>query len=1083
MLRSTWRALWRCLETPSANRRRLRRPVPASAVCRIERLESRVLLSAVGPETAVPNTVTDQLLLSNQSVASDAAGNYVVTWTEVTTTPNTSFTSYAQRYDANGVAQGSKITIGGSDTQVAMDANGNFVIAYQNGPTNSSFVYAQQFDKNGVLLGTIQIDDVGSHGHDGSPRIAMDDSGNFVVTWIDLVQPGVDIYARQYNAAGVPQGAAFLVASDAGLSFPSVAMDTNGDFVIVWGSEVDIPGGTISSMTTVWAQRYNSAGVAQGSAIEVSSGLSASHQRPNVSMDPSGNFVVVWAGYNELDMSSVFAQRYNNLGVAQGSVLQVNATASIDFEDGAPTIDTDSAGNFVVTWRQVGANPDGSLDVFGQQFDSTGARRGGEFLVNTTTNGNQSSSSVAMDATGDFVVVWASAITGQGGRNVFFQRYNSNPGAVGLSGVEPFPIQYLPNGSPIAVTSTLLLNDSNGTVTGATITVQGFQSGDLLAFVNTPGITGNYNSSTGVLTLSGTDTVANYQAALRSITYSSANAGSRTISFQVADGADTSNVQSRVVGSLTQLVGNILYVYGTQQLDVISLSEGASLDVTINGLLSQFTPAQVSAIRVYGFDGNDSIVINSLLNGTSMVIFGGNGNDSINVSSSVTNNIGTGGGIYGGGIYGGAGNDLLLGGSGNDVLVGGTGNDWLNGGIGSDTLFGGLGNDVYAFDDTAPNEEDIVMELANQGTDLLTFASFTTAVTVDLTNDANLALTAHRNIKTRYAGEALNFENVNGGSADDVITGNAANNVIYGNGGNDTLKGGDGNDQLDGGLGNDLLIGGNQDDFLIGGAGDDYLKGEAGNDFLAGGAGFNTMVGGAGNDAYIFAAATVNQVDTVVELVGEGTDLLNFSALTTPVTADLTSDTALATMDHRIVQTGAAGQAAFFENLYGGSANDQITGNAANNVLFGNGGNDTITGNGGNDILVGGTGNDTLKGTSGRNILIGGTGADLLLGGTGEDLMMSGSTVYDTDPVVLQYLLAEWTSGNAYQTRINHLLGITPGGANSTLTLNPATAHNDTDADYLTGGTGQDWFLASSSQDVITDRAVDEVFTQIDSWV
>lgn len=1077
-----WHDLSRALTTSPFEVRRRRLPA-TSAICRIERLESRVLLSAVGPQTAAPTTVTDQLQIGPQSVAADAAGNYVVTWTEAVPTQTSAFTSYAQQYNSMGVAQGSKITIPGADSRVAMDADGDFVITYQNGPTGSSFIYAQRFDENGVLQGTIQIDDVGSQGHDSNPRIAMDDAGGFVVTWIDLVQPGVDIYARKYSSAGVPQGAAILVASDSGLSFPSAAMDANGDFVVVWATEVDIPGGTISSMTTVWAQRYSSSGVAQGSTIQVSTGLSAAHQRPNVSMDPVGNFVVVWAAYNEFDMSSVFAQRFNNLGVSQGPVLQVNATASIDFEDGAPTVDTDSAGNFVVTWRQVGKNPDGSLDVFGQQFDSAGVRRGGEFRINTTTNGHQANSSVAMAATGDFVVVWTSAISGQNARNVFFQRFNSNPGAVGLSGIEPFPIQYLPDAPPVAVTSTLLLNDSNGTLTGAIVAIVGFQSGDVLAFADTAGITGTYNSGTGTLTLTGIDTAANYQAALRSITYSSPNPGSREITFQVVDGAELSNVQSRVVGSLAQLVGNILYVHGTQQLDVITLSEAGSLDVTINGVLSQFAPAQVNSIRIHGFDGNDSIVINSLLDGTSLLVFGGNGNDSVNVSSSVTNNIGTGGGIYGGGIYGGAGDDLLLGGSGNDVIVGGAGHDWMNGGIGSDVSFGGAGNDVYAFDDTIPNDDDTVMELTNQGTDLLMFASYTTSVTVDLTNDANLAVSVHRNIKSRYAGGAINFENVNGGSANDSIIGNAANNVIYGNGGNDSLRGAAGNDQLDGGLGTDLLVGGNQDDFLLGGVGDDYLKGEAGNDFLAGSGGFNAMVGGMGNDTYIFGATSVNQIDTVVELVGGGTDLLSFSALATAIAADLTSDAALVTMDHRIVQTGATGQAANFENLHGGSANDQITGNAANNVLFGNGGHDTIMANGGNDILVGGSGNDTLMGTSGLNILIGGTGADLLLGGTGEDLMMSGSTVYDTDQVVLRYLLAEWTSANPYQTRIDHLLGVTPGGANSTLTLNPTTAHNDSDADYLTGGTGRDWFLASSVQDVITDRAVDEVFTHIDTWV
>ena len=155
----------------------------------------------------------------------------------------------------------------------------------------------------------------------------------------------------------------------------------------------------------------------------------------------------------------------------------------------------------------------------------------------------------------------------------------------------------------------------------------------------------------------------------------------------------------------------------------------------------------------------------------------------------------------------------------------------------------------------------------------------------------------------------------------------------------------------------------------------------------------------------------------------------------------------------------------------------------ANNLLIGNAGNDTITGNDGCDILLGGDGNDTLKGISGRNLLIGGTGADLLQGGTDGDLLLSGSSTFETDPAILQALLVEWASGNSYQSRVDHLLGNTGGGANTMFTLNPATVTNDANADYLTGNARQDWFLASSLQDVLTDKAVDEIFTHIDAWI
>ena len=62
----------------------------------------------------------------------------------------------------------------------------------------------------------------------------------------------------------------------------------------------------------------------------------------------------------------------------------------------------------------------------------------------------------------------------------------------------------------------------------------------MLGFINTPHITGSYNASIGVLTLSGTDTLANYQAALRSVTYedtgSSPQTGIRSLIITFTDG-------------------------------------------------------------------------------------------------------------------------------------------------------------------------------------------------------------------------------------------------------------------------------------------------------------------------------------------------------------------------------------------------------------------------------------------------------------------------------------------------------------------------------------------------------------------
>src|SRR6185503_17129753 len=66
------------------------------------------------------------------------------------------------------------------------------------------------------------------------------------------------------------------------------------------------------------------------------------------------------------------------------------------------------------------------------------------------------------------------------------------------------------------------------------------------AFTTQGGITGSYNNGTGVLTLTGSATLATYQTALRTVTYfnSSDNpsGATRTATFTADDGAAANNL-------------------------------------------------------------------------------------------------------------------------------------------------------------------------------------------------------------------------------------------------------------------------------------------------------------------------------------------------------------------------------------------------------------------------------------------------------------------------------------------------------------------------------------------------------------
>src|SRR6185369_894338 len=106
-------------------------------------------------------------------------------------------------------------------------------------------------------------------------------------------------------------------------------------------------------------------------------------------------------------------------------------------------------------------------------------------------------------------------------------------------------LAYTENAGPVVIDSGLTVTDADSTdLTGATVAITaGFVSAeDTLAFANQLGITGSYNSGTGVLTLSGTTSVANYQTALRAVTYQNGSdnpTASRTITFSATDGSST----------------------------------------------------------------------------------------------------------------------------------------------------------------------------------------------------------------------------------------------------------------------------------------------------------------------------------------------------------------------------------------------------------------------------------------------------------------------------------------------------------------------------------------------------------------
>jgi hypothetical protein len=122
-----------------------------------------------------------------------------------------------------------------------------------------------------------------------------------------------------------------------------------------------------------------------------------------------------------------------------------------------------------------------------------------------------------------------------------------------LANLESSALTFVEDGAPINVSSAITVSDVDDTnIESATVSITaGFvATEDVLSFTNASGITGSFAGS--VLTLTGSSSLANYQAALRSVTYQNTNTilpgtAPRTLSFTVNDGSDASNTQTRTL--------------------------------------------------------------------------------------------------------------------------------------------------------------------------------------------------------------------------------------------------------------------------------------------------------------------------------------------------------------------------------------------------------------------------------------------------------------------------------------------------------------------------------------------------------
>jgi len=312
---------------------------------------------------------------------------------------------------------------------IAMAPDGRFVAVWssyqQDGSSNG--IYGRRFDPNSSpLAGEFRVNNTSS-GNQAEPAVAMDAAAGFVAVWQG---PGKtkddkeDIFARRYDPNGLPLGNEFAVNSltaDRQI-YPAAAAGGDGRFVIVWES-INVPRDGVRS---VLARVYDGSGAALGPQFAVSD-ESSDGRYPDVAADPNGNFAITWL--KDASSNSIMVRLFDACGTAVTEAVTVNDTTLSSLTK--PAIAMDAEGFFVVTWdgdpRLAGQD-----DIHARLYEPNAEPLGGQFRVNTETAGAQQYPAVAMNGSGEFVIVWESKPDPDvNERDIFAKRYNPFSVAVG----------------------------------------------------------------------------------------------------------------------------------------------------------------------------------------------------------------------------------------------------------------------------------------------------------------------------------------------------------------------------------------------------------------------------------------------------------------------------------------------------------------------------------------------------------------------------------------------------------------------------------------------------------------------------
>ncbi len=370
------------------------------------------------------NDAGDEFLYAHPVVEATGQNDFIIIWQDKR---NGNWDIYAQRYANDGTAIDNNFLINDDATTedqqfVSIISNANqFALTWQDKRDLrwNYDIYLQRFLLNGQKLDTSQKlnDDFGLDGQ-SSPDISGDFRGNAIIVWADTRYGKINIYAQRLDSIGQLLGKNINLNSQQNnydYKHPAISMNESGNFVVVWADN------RYDSRYDIYAQRYDKNGIEIGTDIKINDDAISNRQKfPDVALDDIGNFVVVWSDERrENAYSDIYGQRISNNGELLGNNFVVNDDQRNWLFRNYPSTAVNSVGEFVICW-QNGAT------IISQKYNPDGSKFGENLIINDENSGNGFKPEIILNDSGRIVVVWYNTL-----KDIYTQLFSSNLEKIG----------------------------------------------------------------------------------------------------------------------------------------------------------------------------------------------------------------------------------------------------------------------------------------------------------------------------------------------------------------------------------------------------------------------------------------------------------------------------------------------------------------------------------------------------------------------------------------------------------------------------------------------------------------------------